>query len=410
MSSIALSKSTTVIPELLNDQAVRDAFRLLADRAEAFTAAQIQLCEIPAPPFGEGPRAEYFRDELRKRGLLDAKLDGIGNCVALRPGRSDTPLVVISAHLDTVFPAGTDCTVRQERGRLFAPGIGDDGCGLTALLAIAEALNECRIETEGSLLFVGTVGEEGEGNLRGARFLCEKGEWAGRISSFISFDGPGVVRITHAALGSRRYHLQFRGPGGHSWGDFGVVNPIHALGRVIGKLAAYPAPIDPRTTYNVGQIEGGRGVNVIPAQASIDVDLRSADADELLRLDAYFRRVAREGAGEENSQRRAGSPPLELDLRLTGERPGGETALDSAIMRIATEATLAVGSQPVFERSSTDANVPISLGIPAVTLGGGGTSGNTHTLDEWYDPRGREEGLKRGLLVALALTTPSENK
>jgi acetylornithine deacetylase/succinyl-diaminopimelate desuccinylase-like protein len=407
MSSIALENSAGIIPELLQAKAVQDAFRLFEERAQAFIAEQIRLCEIPAPPFGEGPRAEYFCEELRRRGLPDAKLDGIGNCVALRPGRATEPLVVISAHLDTVFPAGTDCTVRHERGRMFAPGIGDDGCGLVALLALAEAMNECGIETEGSLLFVGTVGEEGEGNLRGARHLCERGEWAGRISSFISFDGPGLVRITHAALGSRRYHLQFRGPGGHSWGDFGVVNPIHALGRVIAKLAAYPAPLDPRTTFNVGQIEGGRGVNVIPAQASIDVDLRSADADELLRLDAYFRRVAREGAGDENAHRRAGSPPLELDLRLTGERPGGETDLDSPIMKIATEATLAVGYQPVFERSSTDANVPISLGIPAVTLGGGGTSGNTHTLDEWYDPRGRADGLKRGLLVALALTAQS---
>lgn len=404
MSSIVIENSTTIIPELLHRDSVRAAFRLFDERAQDYLAEQIRICEIPAPPFGEGPRAEYFCEQLRLRGLPDAKLDGIGNCVAVRPGRSTEPLLVLSAHLDTVFPAGTDCTVRHERGRLFAPGIGDDGCGLITLLALADVLHECAIETEGSLLFVGTVGEEGEGNLRGARHLCEHGEWAGKISHFISFDGPGVVRITHAALGSRRYHLRFSGPGGHSWGDFGVVNPIHALGRVIAKLAAYPAPTDPRTTFNVGQIEGGRGVNVIPARASIDVDLRSADADELLRLDAYFRRVAREGAGEENSHRRPGSPPLVVDLRLTGERPGGETPLDSWISRVAAEATAAVGHQPMFERSSTDSNVPISLGIPAITLGGGGTSGNTHTLDEWYDPRGREDGLKRGLLVALGLT------
>lgn len=392
------------IGELLDDEKVRAAIRLFSERADAYIEEQIRLCEIAAPPFGEGPRADYFAGRMTELGLSEVHLDEVGNCVASRPGALAEPLVVLSAHLDTVFPAGTDCTVRRERGRLFAPGIGDDGCGLVALLAIAEALAQCDIRTDGSLLFVATVGEEGEGNLRGARYLCAQGPWAGKISSFISFDGPGVARITHAALGSRRYRLELRGPGGHSWGDFGVVNPVHGLGRVIAKLAAYPVPAEPRTTFNVGRIEGGKGVNVIPAQAALDVDLRSADADELLRLDAFFRRTAREAVMEENGGRRAGTPPLELDLRLTGERPGGETPLETHIMRVVSEATLAVGYKPIFDRSSTDSNVPISLGIPAVTLGAGGTSGNTHTLEEWYDPRGREEGLKRGLLTALALT------
>jgi acetylornithine deacetylase/succinyl-diaminopimelate desuccinylase-like protein len=403
MTSAIVNNSSPAMSELTASGSVRAAFEMFERRGEQYLEEQIRICEIPAPPFGEGPRAEYFCAKLRELGLENAALDGVGNCVALRPGATSEPLVVLSAHLDTVFPPGTDCTVRREHGRLFAPGIGDDGCGLVALLAIAEALNKCRIKTRGSLLLVGTVGEEGEGNLRGARYLCAEGPWAGRISSFVSFDGPGMSRITHAALASRRYRLQLRGTGGHSWGDFGVANPIHALGRVIAKLAAYPAPAVPRTSFNVGLIEGGRGVNVIPAQASLDVDLRSVEADELLRLDAFFRRVAREGAGDENAQRRPGTPPLELDLRLTGERPGGEIPLDAPITRTAADATMAIGYEPVFDRSSTDANVPISMGIPAVTLGAGGTSGNTHTLDEWYDPRGREAGLKRGLLVALGL-------
>ncbi|MEO6393662.1 MAG: M20/M25/M40 family metallo-hydrolase [Pyrinomonadaceae bacterium] len=404
MISTSATNSATAIEELLNDERVRAASQLFSERADAYVDEQIRLCEIAAPPFGEGPRAEYFAGRMRELGLSEVQLDEVGNCVAWRPGSVAEPLVVLSAHLDTVFPAGTDCTVRRERGRLFAPGIGDDGCGLVALLAIAEVLSRGDIRTNGSLLFVATVGEEGEGNLRGARYLCAQGPWAGKISSFISFDGPGVARITHAALGSRRYRLELRGPGGHSWGDFGVVNPVHALGRVIAKLAAYPAPAEPRTTFNVGRIEGGKGVNVIPVQAALDVDLRSVDADELLRLDAFFRRTAREAVMEENAGRRAGTPPLELDLRLTGERPGGETPLDSPITHIAADATLAMGYKPIFDRSSTDSNVPISLGIPAVTLGAGGTSGCTHTLDEWYDPRGREEGLTRGLLTALALT------
>jgi tripeptide aminopeptidase len=409
MTTVTTDNLPAGIRELTEHGSVRAAFELFTARSEQYIGEQIRLCEIPSPPFAEGPRAEYFGNKLRELGLSDVGIDGEGNCVGVRPGLSGEPLVVLSAHLDTVFPAGTDCTVRRERNRLYAPGIGDDGCGLVGLLAIAQAMNECGISTNGSLLFVGTVGEEGEGNLRGARYLCAQGPWAGRIDSFVSFDGPGIVRVTHAALASRRYRLHLTGPGGHSWGDYGVVNPVHALGRAIAKLSTYPAPLEPRTTFNVGRIEGGKGVNVIPASATLDVDLRSAASDELLRLDAFFRRVAREAAGEENAGRRAGTPPLELDLRLTGERPGGETPLDAPILQTVVEATLAVGQEPVFDRSSTDANVPISLGIPAVTLGAGGTSGNTHTLDEWYDPRGRADGLKRGLLVALGLAGLASN-
>jgi Di- and tripeptidases len=222
--------------------------------------------------------------------------------------------------------------------------------------------------------------------------------------AFISFDGPGVERITHAALGSRRYRLRLRGAGGHSWGDFGAANPVHALGRAVARLASYPAPTEPRTTFNVGRIEGGTGVNVIPTEATMDVDLRSASAEELYRLDAFFRRAAREAAEDENSLRRAGDPPLEIDLKLIGDRPSGETPADSTIVLIAEEATRAVGHSPRLERSSTDSNIPISLGIPAVTLGAGGVSGNSHTLEEWYDPRGRDLSLKRALLVLLGLT------
>ena len=391
-----------VVRELLASDAVRRAFRFFEARAEEFVEEQVEMCSIPAPPFGEAARAEHLRARFERCGLEGAHIDAEGSCVALFPGRRGRPLVVLSAHLDTVFPPGTDFAVRCERGKLFAPGIADDGCGLVALVALARALRECEVETEGSLLFVGTVGEEGEGNLRGARHLLQAGEYANRIDAFVSFDGPGLERVTHAALGSRRYRVRFRGAGGHSWGDFGAANPVHALGRAVARLTAYPAPAAPRTTFNVGRVEGGAGVNVIPREASMDVDLRSESAEELSRLDAFFRRAAREAAADENAARRAGAPPLELEVKLIGERPGGETPPDSALVRVAAEATRAVGARPRLDCSSTDANIAISLGVPALTLGAGGASGNSHTLEEWYDPRGRDAGLKRALLVALA--------
>lgn len=400
--TITLAPDKTV-EELLGSERVQRAFRFFETHAAEITEDHIRLCQIPAPPFGEAERARYLSERLREHGLGDAQLDEEGNCVALRAGRALSPLLVVSAHLDTVFPAGTDFTVRREQHRLLAPGIADDGCGLVALIALLRALEASAIETEGSLLFVGTVGEEGEGNLRGARHLLTRGRWANQVDAFISFDGPGIERITHAALGSRRYRVVLRGAGGHSWGDFGAANPVHALGRAIARLASYPAPTEPRTTFNVGRIEGGAGINVIPREARMDVDLRSAAAEELQRLDAFFRRAAREAADDENAARRAGERPLELDMKLIGDRPSGETPTDAPIVRMAEEATRALGYSPRLDRSSTDSNVAISLGIPAITIGAGGSSGNSHTLDEWYDPRGRDLGLKRALLVLLGM-------
>ncbi len=399
---VALAPDRTV-QGLLASARVRRALQFFESRAAEITEEQIAICTVPAPPFGEQRRAAYLCEKFREYGLSEAGLDEEGNCVALRAGHSRSPLLVVSAHLDTVFPAGTDFSVRREQGKLLAPGIADDGCGLVALIALLRALEDYAIETEGSILFVGTVGEEGEGNLRGARYLLTRGPWSNKIDAFISFDGPGVDRITHAALGSRRYRLRLRGAGGHSWGDFGAANPIHALGRAVARLASYPAPADPRTTFNVGRIEGGAGINVIPREAMMDVDLRSASAEELRRLDAFFRRAAREACDDENSARRKGDPPLELDLQLIGDRPSGETSPDSVIVRIAEEATRACGYKTRLDRSSTDANIPISMGLPAITLGAGGTSGHSHTLSEWFDPRGRDVGLKRALLVTLGI-------
>lgn len=392
-----------VIQELLDSLDVREAFKFFETQADEITEEHIGICSVPAPPFGERERAEYLRSRLAEIGLADARIDEEGNCVALRRGRSLAPLIVVSAHLDTVFPSGTDFAVRRVAGRLLAPGISDDGCGLAALIALARAFAATKIETEGSLLFVGTVGEEGAGNLRGVRHLLTKGEWANRVDAFFSLDGPGVERITNGALGSRRYRVHLRGAGGHSWGDFGVPNPVHALGRAIARLASYPAPLQPRTTFNVGRIDGGSSINAIPREAAMEVDLRSVSESELLRLDAFFRRAVREAAEDENGASRTNAQALELNVRLIGERPSGETAVDSLIVELAQDATRALGFAPCFERASTDSNVPIAMGIPAITLGAGGTSGNPHTLNEWYDPSQRDVGLKRALLVVLGM-------
>jgi tripeptide aminopeptidase len=403
MSPAHALSPANLIRDLIDSGAVRRAFEFVESHLEEITEEQIRICEIPAPPFGEQKRAEYLRTRFLELGLTDAQIDEEGNCLALRSGHSTAPLLVVSAHLDTVFPAGTDTTVRREGNRLLAPGISDDGCGLAALIAIAGAFRAARIETDGSLLFVGTVGEEGEGNLRGVRHLLTRGEWANRIDAFLSFDGHGIERITNRALGSRRYRVRLRGMGGHSWSDFGVANPVHALGRAITRLASYPAPMDPRTTFNVGRIEGGTSINAIPEEATMDVDLRSAGADELLKLDAFFRRAVREAVDNENATRRHGGRPLELKVDLIGERPGGETRPETPLVRFAWEATEALGFTPTLDQASTDSNLPISLNIAAVTLGAGGTASNAHSLDEWYDPRGRDIGLKRGLLVILAM-------
>jgi acetylornithine deacetylase/succinyl-diaminopimelate desuccinylase-like protein len=387
----------------MSSAGVANAFRFFERNAEAITEEQIRICSVPASPFAERERAEYLREKFTSLRLTEVEIDEEGNCLGLIEGASRSPLIVVSAHLDTVFSTDTDFTVVKREDRLLAPGIADDGCGLVALIALAQAIQTERIRTEGSILFVGTVGEEGEGNLRGVRHLFTRGRWASKVDAFLSFDGPGVDRITNRALGSRRYRVEISGPGGHSWGDFGLPNPVHALGRAISRLAAYPVPKEPRTTFNVGRIEGGTSVNAIPGKATMEVDLRSTAETELRRLDAFFRRAMKDAADEENGKRRAGDPELKVRVDLIGERPTGETPADSPLVELAIEATRTLGYEARLDQSSTDSNLPISLGIPAITLGAGGTSGFSHTLDEWYDPRGRDVGLKRGLLVVLGI-------
>ena len=403
MSSALKTSPSLTINQLLSSPEVARALQWFETNAEAITDEHIRICSVPASPFNEHERAEYLRKKFLEIDLTGVEIDEEGNCLALLNGASRSPLIVVSAHLDTVFSKDTEFTVVQRDNRLFAPGIADDGSGLAALIALAQAIQNERITTEGSILFVGTVGEEGEGNLRGVRHLLTKGRWASRVDAFLSFDGPGVERITNRALGSRRYRVEFVGPGGHSWGDFGLPNPVHAMGRAISRLAAYPAPKEPRTTFNVGRVEGGTSVNAIPSKASMEVDLRSSADRELRRLDAFFRRAMKEATDEENAARRAGVAELKLKLDLIGERPTGETPSDSPLVELAIEATKMLGFKPRLDQASTDSNLPISLGIPAITIGAGGASGNSHTLDEWYEPHDRDKGLKRGLLVVLGM-------
>ena len=402
VSALKTSPALT-IRHLMSSTEVARAFRFFETNADAITDEHIRICSIPASPFGERERSQYLSEKFSSLGLSEVEIDAEGNCLGLIKGASRSPLMVVSAHLDTVFSSDTDFTVVRRENRLLAPGIADDGCGLAALIALAKAIQTERIRTEGSILFVGTVGEEGEGNLRGVRYLLTHGRWAKKVDAFLSFDGPGVDRITNRALGSRRYRVELAGLGGHSWGDFGMPNPVHALGRAVSRLAAYPAPKEPRTTFNVGRIEGGTSINSIPRKATMEVDLRSASETELRRLDAFFRRAMRDGVEEENAKRRAGDPELKLRVDLIGERPTGETASDSPLVELAIESTKVLGFEPRLDQSSTDSNLPISLGIPAITLGAGGASGFSHTLDEWYEPRDRDKGLKRGLLVVLGM-------
>ncbi|HSE25191.1 MAG TPA: M20/M25/M40 family metallo-hydrolase [Pyrinomonadaceae bacterium] len=402
-------QTTSSVKELLAATEVVKALSYFDENADRITEEHIRISSVPAGPFNERQRADYLHQKFVERGLQEVTIDGEGNCLGLFSGESTSPLFVVSAHLDTVFSHETDFRVHRRGQRLFGPGISDDSSGLVALIAIIDALNIARVKTRGSILFVGTVGEEGEGNLRGVRHLLTVGPWSSRVDAFLSFDGPGVDRITNRALGSRRYRIEVTGSGGHSWGDFGIPNPIHALGRAISRLAAYPIPKNARTTFNVGRIEGGTSVNAIPSFASLEVDLRSAVDAELRRLDAYFRRAAREAVDDENAQRRPGDQPLILKLELTGERPTGGTPPDSPLVELAIEATRTQGIEPKLDQSSTDSNLPISLGIPAITLGSGGNAAGSHTLDEWYEPEGRALGLKRGLLVILGMTGLSQS-
>ena len=368
------------------------------------TEQQTQLTEIPAPTFQEHARAAAVQKIFSANGYK-TRSDSAGNVIAERPGSSKKDVVLLSAHLDTVFPAGTPLRVRKDGHNYSAPGIADNGAGLAALVGLARAVHEAKLQTRMTLIFAANTGEEGEGNLRGMRKLVES--YRGRLRSVIAIDGASVEHVTTMGLGSRRIEVILSGPGGHSWADFGTPNPIHALSRGIARFLDVRVPDNPRTTYNIGLIEGGSSVNSIPDHALIKIDLRSESEAELERMESALRRSIAEGIDAEMAASRlagrADATRLDAKFKSLGVRPVGELAGDSPLLEALRDADRLLGNQSRLERSSTDANIPLALGIPAIAIGGGGRAGGAHTLAEWYDSTGREIGLKRILLTALAV-------
>jgi len=360
---------------------------------------QARLTEIPAPPFAEASRAQAVKVLLAAVGL-EVHIDKTGNVIGELRGANEKEIVLLAAHMDTVFPAGTDVKVRRDKNRMSAPGISDNGTGLVSLVALARALHEARIQPQRTVLFVADVGEEGEGNLRGMRALVDA--YRDRLKAVVVMDGSGIDHVTTKALASRRIEAVISGPGGHSWSDFGIPNPINALVRASVRFLNTRVPANPRTTFNLGQIEGGTSVNSIPHEARLKVDIRSEGEDELLRLETALRECMAAGVRDEmDSARDRSKGKLEWKVDILGNRPGGELAADSpllAALRAADDYT-ANTSRP--ERASTDANIPLSLGIDAIAIGAGGNGGGAHSLQEWYEPTGREIGLQRALLTVL---------
>lgn len=389
------------VAQLVDDAAIRNAILHIDEIDEQGMRDLITLTEIPAPPFGEEERGVAYAAMLRDAGADSVWTDDEGNVIALRRGSGER-VVAIAGHLDTVFPAETDVTVKQRGDTLYAPGIGDDTRGLVVMLQVLRALEAADIATDANILFIGTVGEEGLGDLRGVKHLFRDG--GPRIDSFIAVDGGSERNITAQALGSRRYRITFEGPGGHSWGAFGTANPAHALGRTIrifDEAADSFTRSGPRTSYNIGRIGGGTSVNSVPFEAWFEVDMRSESQQSLQSIDSIFLASVQTALQEQNALVRE-NDPLTVDVQLVGDRPSGETAEDAPLLQRAIAVTRHFGDEPRIGRSSTDSNVPISRGIPAITIGRGGAGGNSHAPDEWWMNENGTEAIRRALLILVA--------
>lgn len=396
-ASIATAQTTA---DVFSTPKVRRALDYLKATEPDTINDQIKACEIPAPTFKEEKRAEHFKQRFTELGLKNVRIDAIGNVIGERPGTGAGPTLVLAAHLDTVFPEGTDVKVKRNGSILAGPGIGDDCRGLGVILAVARALDEAKIETQGTILFVANVGEEGLGDLRGTRHLFNN-ELKGKITHFISVDGAGLG-VTNAGVGVVRYRVTFRGPGGHSYGAFGLPSPIHAMGRAIEKISRFQVPKQPKTTFNVGKIEGGTSVNSIAHTAWMEMDMRSESVAELAKLEAEFKRAVQESLDEENA-RGAGPKKLTVEMKMVSQRPAGVTPADSPIVKAAVAANAALGIKTRLSASSTDSNIPISLGVPAITISGGGEGRGAHSLDESFDTTDSHIGIQRALLIVLGI-------
>lgn len=407
---VELPSSTAEAEALLAREEVRAAIGWLDAQSDAAIETLIELNEIPAPPFQEGERAEAVAERFRAMGLEDVSIDAVGNVLARRPGTSGARTIAVVAHLDTVFPPGTDVTVQREGNTFTAPGIGDNTRGLVMMLSLAEALQYQSIQTEQDILFVGSVGEEGLGDLRGVRHLF-RGDDHG-IDSFIAIDGGDTGRLVTSAVGSYRYRVTFTGPGGHSYGAFGRAHPHQALALAITEFTRLATPVTaepgPKATFSVGRIGGGTSVNSIPFESWMEVDMRSVDPRRLDALDAAFQEAVAFALEEANAQRALGAA-LEVEIESVGRRPAGEGSASQPLVRHAIAALEVSGYEAELSASSTDANIPIWLGVPAVTISRGGVSANAHALDESWtaeDVLGSEQVGLLLLLLEAGLYTP----
>jgi tripeptide aminopeptidase len=392
---------------------VRSAFNWLRMQEPQLTHWQMEMARIPAPPFGESARAAWLAERFREVGLDDVRIDDVGNVFGTHPGFGRR-YVALSAHIDTVFPANTPLNVRQQGSRIYGPGVSDNGAGVVALLAIAALLRNVRIRHALPFVFIGNVGEEGEGDLRGMRHIFSTPRWKDSIAYILVLDGAGADTIVAEALGSRRFEVIVRGPGGHSWSDFGAPNPIVILAKAIDAFTATPVPSAPKTTFNIGVIRGGTSVNSIPESASMKVDIRSTSMAEMERLEQSLRLALNRAvedetmAAEMRSSAQKRPAGVGCEVVVIGSRPAGELQPGAKMLQVVRAVDAQLGNAAQVQRASTDANIPLSLGLEAVAIGGGGAGGGAHTLQEWFDSSGRELGLKRILLSMLALAGVGE--
>jgi len=402
LSAAAVHARSPRLQAPTDNASVETAARSVRANDEKTLADQVRLCEVPAPPFGERARAAVVRDMLHAVGLKSVRIDREGNVVGDRPGRSPRPNVVLAAHLDTVFPGGTPVKVRRAGSILSGPGIADNCRGLAVLIAVARALDSAAVQTAGTVTFAATVGEEGLGDLRGARTLLGD-TLKGRVDRFVALDGTGES-ITNIAVGSRRYRVTFRGSGGHSYNNFGRANPAHALARAVARISELPVPSRPKTTFNVGRIGGGTSVNAIPADAWFEIDLRSTDEAVLATLDRSVQKIVDDAVAVENTRWKNGA--LTVSSERIGDRPAGRTDERVPIVETARSISSRLGMSTALGAASTDANIAIQLGIPAIAIGGGGRGTGSHTLDESFDSTGSFRGTERALRLVVALSRP----
>jgi acetylornithine deacetylase/succinyl-diaminopimelate desuccinylase-like protein len=399
------------VARLAGSAAVRAAFERFRAQESQFALWQMEATRLAAPPFGEKTRGDWLADRFRELGLIDVHVDDVGNVLGVRPGFGSR-FVALSAHIDTVFPAATPLDIRQQGSRLYGPGVSDNGAGIAAMLAIVSVLGSARITHGLPFLFIGNVGEEGEGDLRGMRHVFATPRWRDAIAYNVIVDGAGSDTIVAEALGSRRFEVIVRAQGGHSWSDFGAPNPIIVLARAIEIFSQTPTPTTPKTTFNIGVIRGGTSVNSIPELASMRVDLRSTSMTEIDRMERSLRTSLDQVIAAENrsaSQNGIRKQPLvQSEVVEIGNRPAGELARDARLLRVIRAVDSQLGNTAQVQRASTDANIPLSLGREAIAIGGGGSGGGAHTLQEWFDCNGRDLGLRRILLTMLTLSGVGE--